>query len=268
MPHAGADGSGGHRAELASGAAARNRGVESRKSANISTLGRRAVVGRTFGPEDTTRSQAAVLTDCAWRRHFASDPAVIGRQFLLDAQPIVIAGIIAPDDSLGSVCDIYLPIDESTSAFLDRAGSAAYAVIGRLRAGVSADVARAQVQAVVDRIAKSSPEGRNGHTVFVEDLRTRYTYSNWRPLYFFGGAVVVRSSTVNVATLLGRAVRRSRSLPAVRWAAAGDRSRGCSSKARDCGAVRGARHARDHVGASSAWRQLPEISSCTDRAFL
>ena len=141
----------------------------------FSTLGRPAVAGRTFGPQDATRSQAAVLTDCAWRRHFAGDPAVIGRQFLLDARPIVIAGIIAPDDSLGSVCDIYLPIDESTPAFLDRAGSATYAVIGRLRAGVGADVAREQLQATMDRIAKSYPEGRNGHTVFVEDLRTRYT---------------------------------------------------------------------------------------------
>jgi predicted permease len=179
----------------------------------FTTLGRRAIAGRTFGAEDARQSQAAVLTDRAWRRLFASDPAVVGRQLLLDGQQIVIAGIVASDDSLGPDGDLYLPLDESSPAFLDRARPAAYGLIGRLRAGVTPDVAREQLQAVADRIAKTSADGRTGHAVSVTDLRTYFTFNNWRPLYFFlGGAVVVLLlSAVNVATLLlGRAVRRSR----------------------------------------------------------
>jgi len=179
----------------------------------FSALGRQAIAGRTFGPEDARQSGGAVLTDRAWRRLFAGDVSVVGRQFLLDAQPVVIVGIVAADDARGPDCDLYVALDESAPAFLDRASSVVSPVIGRLRPGVTPDVAREQLRAIASRIAQTFPDGRANHVVFVGDLQTYFTGNNWRPLYFFlGGAVVVLIlSTVNVATLLlGRAVRRSR----------------------------------------------------------
>ena len=179
----------------------------------FSTLGRQAIAGRTFGSDDARKSQAALLTDRAWRRLFAADASVVGRQLVLDDQPIVIAGIVAVDDSLGPDGDLYLPIDESTAAFSDRAVAMGYGAIGRLQPGAEASVANAQLQATAARIAQAYPEGRTGHTAFVEDLGERFSGYNWRPLYYFlGGAIVVLLlSAVNVATLLlGRAVRRTR----------------------------------------------------------
>ena len=179
----------------------------------FSTLGRLPIAGRTFGPEDARQSRAAVLTDRAWRRLFSSDPSAIGRQVLLDDQPVVVAGIVSADDSLGQEADLYLPIDESTSAFLDRATALTYGAIGRLRSGVDAGAARVQLQGIADRIAQAYPEGRAGHAIFVDDLHSYFSGNNWRPLYFFlGGSIVVLVlSAVNVAALLlARAVRRTR----------------------------------------------------------
>jgi putative ABC transport system permease protein len=179
----------------------------------FTTLGRQPIAGRTFGPDDARKSQAALLTDRAWRRLFAADASVVGRQLFLDDQPIVIAGIVAVDDSLGPDGDLYLPIDESTTAFLDRDVAMGYGAIGRLQPGAEASVVHAQLQATAARIAQMHPEGRAGHTIFVEDLGERFAGYNWRPLYYFlGGAIVVLLlSAVNVATLLlGRAVRRTR----------------------------------------------------------
>jgi putative ABC transport system permease protein len=179
----------------------------------FSTLGRRAVAGRLFVAEDSQFARVAVLTDRAWRRLFASDPSTVGRQLFLDDQPIVICGIVGADDSLGQEVDLYLPIDESTPGFHDRKTGLAYGVIGRLRPGASADVARAQLQAIADRIAQTYPEGRTGHSISVSDLRTYFSGNNWRPLYFFlsGSIVVLVLGAVNVAALLlGRAVRRTR----------------------------------------------------------
>jgi hypothetical protein len=163
-----------------------------------------------------------LLTDRAWRRFFAADLSVVGRQLFLDDDPIVIAGIVAADDSLGPDGDLYLPIDESTAAFPDRAVATGYGAIGRLQPGAEASVAKAQLQTLADRIAQAHPEGRTGHTVFVEDLGERFSDNNWRPLYYFlGGAIVMLIlSAVNVATaLLGRAVRRTRGDS--RWGALG-----------------------------------------------
>lgn len=179
----------------------------------FSTLGRQPIIGRTFGPDDARKSQAAILTDRAWRRLFAADASVVGRQLLLDDQPIVIAGIVATDDSLGPDGDLYLPIDESTPTFLNRSAGMGYGAIGRLQPGTDVGVATAQLQAAAARIAQVYPEGRTGHTIFVEDLGARFSGYNWRPLYYFlGGAIVVLLlSAVNVATLLlARAVRRTR----------------------------------------------------------
>jgi predicted permease len=114
---------------------------------------------------------------------------------------------------MGTEGDLYLPIDESTPAFLDRAVPMGYGAIGRVQPGTKISVATAQLQATAARIAQANPEGRAGHTIFVEDLSQYFAGYNWRPLYYFlGGAIVVLLlSAVNVATLLlARAVRRTR----------------------------------------------------------
>ncbi len=179
----------------------------------FSTLGRGAIAGRVFGPDDARGARAAIVTERAWRRLFDGDSSVVGRALMLDARSVTVTGIVANDDSLGPDPDFFLAQDEGDAAFLDRSVSAAYSGIGRLAPGVDQAVVREQIQAVTERIAETYATGRAGHTVVVQGLREYYSGYNWRPLYFFLGAslVVLLLSAVNVAALLlARALRRTR----------------------------------------------------------
>lgn len=176
-------------------------------------LGRSAVLGRTFDPGNTRGPRLAVLSERAWERLFGRDPAVIGRVLLLDGEGITLVGVVTEDDWIGSAPDLYVSYDERSAAFLDRSQPISYTVMGRLRPGVHADAARAELQAAATRLAEAQGTGRVKYRIEVDDLRTLYSGYSWRPLYFFLGAslVVLVLSTVNVAMLLvSRAIRRRR----------------------------------------------------------
>jgi predicted permease len=64
----------------------------------FSTLGVKAAVGRTLGPDDDTPSAppAVVLSYDFWQTAFGADPAAIGRTVLLNSVPFTIAGVAEP----------------------------------------------------------------------------------------------------------------------------------------------------------------------------
>lgn len=175
----------------------------------FATLGRPAILGRTFTDADAHGARAAVLTDRAWRRLFAADASIVGRSIVLDGAALVVAGVTAADDSLGHADpDVFVALDESSPAFLNGAQPLGYGLVARLRPGVRPEEAAAEWQAQM-----ASRPGRAGHRVFVQDLREYFTGYNWRPLYFFLGAslLVLLLSAVNVASLfLSRAAGRVR----------------------------------------------------------
>jgi putative ABC transport system permease protein len=200
--------------------------VVSEVTANyFATLGQSAVAGRTFDQRDARGARMAVVTDRAWQRLFAGDPAILGRPVTLDDEPITIVGVVLADDSLGVQPDLFVSLDEAAAAFLDRSRPIDYGVIGRLRPGVGVEQARAQLQAAATRLAETRGTGRADHRIEIDDLRKAFAGYNWRPLYFFVGAslMVLLLSAVNVATLLvSRAIRRQREF-ALRSALGGSR---------------------------------------------
>lgn len=178
----------------------------------FATLGRTAIAGRVFDPEDAG-SRVAVLTDHAWRQLFAEDRSVIGRTVLLDEEGVVIIGIASGDALIGTDPDIFLPFDERAPSFRDRAATVSYGAIGRLAPGVTRTHAQLQLQPIASRLAASFPEGRTGRTISVDELDDYFASSNARPLFYFLAVaiVVLILSAVNGASLLlGRAVRRVR----------------------------------------------------------
>ena len=57
-----------------------------------------AAYGRIFGPEDDTPGVAnvAVISDGFWRRELGGDPRAVGRTITIDADPILVVGVMPP----------------------------------------------------------------------------------------------------------------------------------------------------------------------------
>jgi putative ABC transport system permease protein len=190
----------------------------------LSTLGRHAIAGATFGAHQSGGARMAMLTDRAWRRLFGANPDVIGRTLVLDDQPATVTGVVGADDSLGPDPDFFVAIDENAASWRDGTRPLR-AVVGRLRPGTDARSARAQLQTIAARASAPASNGRTRRLVSVDDLRRYYTGANWPPLYFLLGSsfVLLLLSVVNVATLLlTRATGRMREF-ALRGALGGAR---------------------------------------------
>ena len=108
-----------------------------------------------------------MISDACWRQRFASDPRVVGRTIALDGTPRTIVGVLRPDFHLPterlSIPDAFVPIHmdvERVGWWGDHNNEA----IGRLRAGVTPEQARAELdvlQVLVSEIATKKRRSRS-----------------------------------------------------------------------------------------------------------
>ena len=115
----------------------------------LSMLGATPLTGRLFqsGDDKPGAEQAVVLSHGYWQRQFGGRPDIVGQLLTVENAPHTVIGVVAPGLPLsgslfaGASVDMYLPltIDGNT----DIGGF--MAVIGRLRSGVTAQQARAQL---------------------------------------------------------------------------------------------------------------------------
>jgi putative ABC transport system permease protein len=80
----------------------------------FSTLGARALIGRTIAAADSmpsTSGAVAVLSEPLWRRQFAGDTAVIGTAAVLDKLPVTIIGVMpASFTGIRESAEMWVPI--------------------------------------------------------------------------------------------------------------------------------------------------------------
>ena len=112
-------------------------------------LGATPVAGRLFrsGEDAPGSAQAVVLSHGYWERRFAGRADIVGQTVTIENVPHIVIGIVSPEFSLsgslfaGAPIDVYLPLaidgNDDIGGFM--------AVIGRLRPGVSADQAQAEL---------------------------------------------------------------------------------------------------------------------------
>ena len=180
-------------------------------------LGANAMIGRTFTPEEYRSSgiSALVLTYGLWQRTFGGDPNILGRKLKLDDYSVTVIGVLSPEFKL-NLFDrdkiAYAPQfpDESMS----RQRRATYLkVVARLRAGVTVEQARGEMDSIAASLAAEYPQTNGGvgaTTVRLVDQMTGHV----RPaLLILLGAVgfVLLIACANVANLLlARASERTR----------------------------------------------------------
>jgi len=123
-------------------------------------LGTRLRAGRDFTADEEKPGGAAVaiIGEGLWKRRFASDPALVGRTISLDGVPTTVVGIAPASLKLIGGGDIYTPltIDPSKELRLNHV----ITVFGKLRTGVTAQQAQAEMDTISARVGKQYPEVR------------------------------------------------------------------------------------------------------------
>jgi len=154
----------------------------------FSGLGIDIPVGRGFrADEDATpgKDLVAVISHSLWESEFESDPGVIGRKLRVNGTDFTVVGV-APAGFAGPeafvVSEVYVPMNaypqampNSTSAFLTARGNRRLTLYGRLKPGVSASQANAELSTIARNIATQYPDTNRDRTVVVLNyLKARF----------------------------------------------------------------------------------------------
>ena len=132
------------------------------------TLRQRPLLGRTFLREEARLGQdhVAIMSAALWRRQFGSDPGIVGRTVRLDGVPTQIVGVMPDEVRFPVAAELWIPIAFSPGDETDRL-THNLCPVGRLRPGVTAQQAEAELRGIQDRLRTSFPNSETGWTVRV-----------------------------------------------------------------------------------------------------
>ena len=170
----------------------------------FSTLGIRAVVGRTFLPEeDQVHGPAVVLLSHAfWQRRFGADPAAVGRDVSLDGQKYRIVGVLPQTFEIGRDIDLWRPL--SHDGYIDDHIHHGTVAVARLKPGVTIDQARAEMNLLLQQEAAAFPDSHASWGTMVRSLEDPSAAKMRTTLLVLFGAVglVLLIACANIANLL------------------------------------------------------------------
>ena len=163
-------------------------------SNNFQDLGVPPILGRGLWPSDAVDGQeprpVAVLSYRFWRRHYLSNPDVVGRTLQLDHRNYEIVGVAAPRFTWGDA-DVYLPLK------LMREPGRTVMINLLLRPGVSSASAGAALQPLVEQFAKYMPQD------FPDVFRVRVEGLNDWVLRSMGGTLYLVFAAVMLLLAIG-----------------------------------------------------------------
>jgi predicted permease len=182
-------------------------------SASVFSLLRVApLIGRTFTPDEDRigGKPVALISESLWRRRFSADRGVLGRALTLNGTAYTVVGVLPASFEFpfrfGPAEDITVPLAQAATEppMQDRLFHPGIWVIGRLKAGVKVEIARADFARIAQALAQQYPKENGGHGISVAPLKDVLVENVRGGIYLLMGAVafVLLIACANVANLL------------------------------------------------------------------
>jgi putative ABC transport system permease protein len=194
------------------------------------TLGVRPAIGRDFlrAEDAPDRNQVVILSHGLWARAFGSDTSLVGRTISIGGGPMTVVGIMPAgfQNVPSPEAQIWRVLGYATQPWACRTCHH-LRMIARLKPGVTAEAARAELDAIHGRLAAAFPREYSSVGASIVPVNEQMTKSFRPALFALAGAVVVMLmiAVANVSSmLLARTVRREEEF-AVRTALGAGRSR-------------------------------------------
>jgi putative ABC transport system permease protein len=170
----------------------------------FTVLRTRPLLGRVFTPDDDNpNSRVILLSYNLWRKRFASDPGIVGRDITVNSERHTVIGVMPETFRMPDFAWAWVPVGWTD---VDRAvrGNHNYLVVARLKPQVTIDQAKSDLAGISSRLEQQYPEDDKGWGATVVPLREELLGDVRTALLVLLGAVafVLLIACANVANLV------------------------------------------------------------------
>ncbi len=163
-------------------------------------------MGRDFLPEEGEpgRDHVVIFSNRMWRRHFAADPDIIGKDIRMNGEAYTVVGVLPPGMYDRLPMELWVPLAFEPAQTTNH-NAHFILVMGRLKDGVSINQAQAEMNGIAAQLEKEFPQTNSNWGVSVEPLHLDFVEpTTRRNLWLLLGAVgfLLLIACVNVANLL------------------------------------------------------------------
>ncbi len=163
-------------------------------------LGIRPVLGRNITPDEDRPGGPGVvmLSWDTWHKHFGGDPAAIGRTVMLNGRPHTIIGVLPRGLHHPYQAEMWVPLAWQPDLPHE------YYAPARLKPGVTLEQARAEMNALAQRLHEASPQPETPQGADLSPVRAELLGELDKTLYLLMAAsgFVLLIACVNIANLL------------------------------------------------------------------
>ena len=168
-------------------------------------LGVSPTLGRNFTNEEDRPGgpRVVMISYGLWQRHFAGDPAIVGREIWLNDQKYTVLGVMPRGMTFPQKSELWLPLALAPREWADR-GWHLLRIFARLRPGVTLAQSNREMKSIAAQLAAEYPETNTNLGVYVLDLRDQLV-GDLKPALWAvaaGVACVLLIACANLAGLL------------------------------------------------------------------